>query len=306
MNLQHLKYVIEVEKTGSISKAAENLFMNQPNLSKVIKELESAMGIIIFNRTPKGVLITREGHVFLEYAKSILSQYDNMCSHFSASPQAGFRVSVPRASYIAEAFAQFIKDVDLANEFYTCFRETDAMVAIQNVLEDNYNLGIIRYRTMFERYFVSFLKERELDCQELLVSDSYIIMSQESLLAEKAILEPSDLDGFIEISNDDFAMPRNYMLGRGGAGPEENKKRILVYERGSQFDLLSQVPKTYMWVAPMPSDVLGRNRLVQKRCEVEGMGFKDVLISRRGHTFTSTERLFLEKLELVKSTILFA
>ena len=48
MNLLHLKYAVEIEKTGSITKAANNLFMGQPNLSKAIKELETEIGITIF------------------------------------------------------------------------------------------------------------------------------------------------------------------------------------------------------------------------------------------------------------------
>lgn len=53
MNLQHLKYVVEVEKTGSITQAAQNLYMGQPNLSKAIRELEKNLGIVLFKRTSK-------------------------------------------------------------------------------------------------------------------------------------------------------------------------------------------------------------------------------------------------------------
>ncbi|HOA80402.1 MAG TPA: LysR family transcriptional regulator, partial [Defluviitaleaceae bacterium] len=55
MNLLHLRYALEVEKTRSISKAAENLLMSQPNLSRAIKELEESLGITIFKRTSKGI-----------------------------------------------------------------------------------------------------------------------------------------------------------------------------------------------------------------------------------------------------------
>ena len=51
MNTQHLKYAVEVERTGSITQAADNLYMAQPNLSKAIKELEDTLGISIFRRT---------------------------------------------------------------------------------------------------------------------------------------------------------------------------------------------------------------------------------------------------------------
>lgn len=66
MNTVLLQYAVEVEKTGSITQAAANLFMDQPNLSKAIKSLEETMGAPIFKRTPKGMLPTARGRVFLE------------------------------------------------------------------------------------------------------------------------------------------------------------------------------------------------------------------------------------------------
>ena len=65
MNLLHLKYVVEISKTGSISKAAENLYMGQPNLSRAVRELEEEVGITIFNRTARGITVTAEGEELL-------------------------------------------------------------------------------------------------------------------------------------------------------------------------------------------------------------------------------------------------
>ena len=78
MNIAHLKYAVEVEKTASITKAAENLFMGQPNLSRGIKELEETLGVKIFKRTSKGIVPTPQGEEFLGYAKSILAQIEEM------------------------------------------------------------------------------------------------------------------------------------------------------------------------------------------------------------------------------------
>ena len=72
MNTMHFKYVVEVEKTRSITQAARNLFMAQPNLSKAIRELEETLGFAIFERTPKGVTPTRKGAAFLHYAKNVV------------------------------------------------------------------------------------------------------------------------------------------------------------------------------------------------------------------------------------------
>ena len=113
MNILHLKYAVEVARCGSINQAAEALYINQPNLSRAIKELENSLGITIFDRTAKGMFVTPEGEEFLGYAKKILSQIDEVESIYKAGVpiKQRFSISVPRASYISEAFAQFSKSL---------------------------------------------------------------------------------------------------------------------------------------------------------------------------------------------------
>lgn len=108
MNLQQLRYVVEVARTGSITQAARNLYMGQPNLSKSIKELESEVGISLFRRTAKGVVPTKAGEDFLAYARSITAQMDTL-EHLYGGSQAQvqrLRAAAPRASYVSAAFAR--------------------------------------------------------------------------------------------------------------------------------------------------------------------------------------------------------
>lgn len=88
MNILHLKYAVEIAKTGSLNKAAENLYMGQPNLSRAIRELEAGLGITIFERTPRGMVVTPDGEAFLQYAVRILAQIDER-SRFSAMVKSG-------------------------------------------------------------------------------------------------------------------------------------------------------------------------------------------------------------------------
>ncbi len=308
MNLQHLSYALEVEKTGSISKAAENLYMNQPNLSKAIKELETMIGVPLFKRTTKGVSsTTEEGRIFLEYAKNILSQFEEMKAHFQTASlnRPTFSISVPRASYIAEAFASFINAIESRDNFNVIFQETNFLQAIKSVTDDGYNLAIIRYRTKYEKFFLSFLVEKELAHEEILESENVIIMSAKNKLADKDSLEFSDLEDMIEITNNDFALPHQLSSDKPRTDDILRcKKQILVYERGSQFDLLSHNHNTFMRVSPMPKDVLERNCLVQKRFGNQDIRFKDVLIYRKGYAFGEYEQIFLDHLECVKDSIL--
>jgi DNA-binding transcriptional LysR family regulator len=118
MNLLHLKYAVEVDKTRSINKAAENLYMGQPNLSRAIKELEESLGITIFKRTSKGITPTPKGEEFLEYAKNILAQVDEMEALYNKKKKGKqeFNISVPRASYISLAFCAFVNTLDQARK----------------------------------------------------------------------------------------------------------------------------------------------------------------------------------------------
>ena len=107
MNLLHLKYAVEVAKTSSITKAAENLYMGQPNLSRAIKELEEDLGIRIFQRSSRGIVPTEQGEAFLGYARTILQQVDAIEKMYREERQHMSRLSVsaPRAAYVACAFA---------------------------------------------------------------------------------------------------------------------------------------------------------------------------------------------------------
>ena len=109
MNILHMKYAYEVSKAGSLSKAAESLVIAAPNLSRSIKELEAELGITIFDRTSKGMTLTADGEVFMDYARNILSQIENLERVYknNSKNKKVFSVSVPRASYISDAFAKF-------------------------------------------------------------------------------------------------------------------------------------------------------------------------------------------------------
>ncbi len=164
MNTQHLKYAVEVERTGSITQAADNLCMAQPNLSKAIKELEETLGITIFKRTSKGMIPTERGAEFLVYAKNILAQISEMESLYRRDDgvKQHFNIVIPRGSYISTAITRFVAELDPALEIDVDIKETNSIQAISDVACGDYNLGIIRYQVSHERYFLDFLQSKDL------------------------------------------------------------------------------------------------------------------------------------------------
>lgn len=306
MNIIHLKYAVEVEKTGSITKAADHLFMGQPNLSKAIRELEKSIGITIFKRTSKGVVPTREGKEFLSYAKSILMQIEQVESLYKPNDEQKicFSISVPRASYITYAFTRFMQTIDLNQSIKMNFKETNSMEAIGNILEYDYHLGIIRYPVVYEKYFLKLLADKELSAKTIWEFEYLILLSREHPLVQKETLSLEDLNPYIELVHGDLTIPH---LGENHTKKElpveHTQKHILLYERGSQFDLLHEVPSTYMWVSPLPEELLERYGLIQRRCHLKEHKNKDVLIHPRHYKLSEVEESFLSSLNQVKTNI---
>ena len=298
MNILHAKYAVEVARLGSLNKAAEALLTAQPNISRSIKELEADLGIVIFNRTTKGMELTAEGEEFIAYAKDVLKQIDDMERHYrqGAPKKQKFSVSVPRACYISSAFAEFSKSVNAAPaEIF--YKETNSQRTINNVLNNDYRLGIIRYAENYDKFFKTMLEEKGLS-YELISEFTYtLIMSKDSPLASKAEITFDDLTPYIEIAHaDPFvpSMPLSKVVKE--ELPDNIDRRIFIFERASQFDLLSENPETFMWVSPAPEKVLERYGLVQKKCVDNKKIYKDVLIYKEGYKLSRLDNEFITKL----------
>lgn len=290
---------MEIERTGSISKAAESLYMGQPHLSKALRELEESIGIEIFARSPKGVTPTEQGREFLAYARSILAQIDEM-ENLYKKPQSmkqRFDISVPRASYISFAFTEFVKALDQTQNFSLNYRETNSVRAIKNVADGVNNLAIVRYQTLYEPYFLNYLSERALQFNEIWEFEYLALMSEKHPLAGHDTIDFSELAKYTEIIHGDLSVPSLPLAkAREIAAVQEERRSIAIYERGSQFELLSRIPTTFMWVSPMPADVLECFSLVQKRCDMSKNKYKDILIFRKDYRLSKNDALFMEKL----------
>ncbi len=298
MNLLHVKYALTVAKTGSLSKASEELLIAVPNISRSIKELEADLNITIFERTTKGMQLTLEGEEFLGFAKGILEQIDQVENYYKhgAPQKQKFSISVPRACYISEAFSQFSKSLtkDAAEIFY---KETNSQRTIHNILKHDYKLGIIRYAGNYDKYFKTMLEEKGL-CYELVTEFSYsLIMSADSPLAQKEDITFDDLTEYIEIAHADPyvpSMPLSKVVKE--ELPDNIDRRIFIFERASQFDLLSNNPETFMWVSPAPKKLLERYNLVQRKCNENKKVYKDILIYKNGYKLSKLDNEFITQL----------
>lgn len=299
MNLLHLKYAVEVAKTKSVSKAAENLYTAQPNLSRAIKELEEDLGIIIFNRTTRGITLTPEGEEFLQYARKIINQVEQVEQLYKNGGRISqnFSICVPRATYTADAFVKFSKSIDTERSAEVFYKETNSMRTINNIIKGEYNLGIIRYQAHFDKYFKSMFSEKKLHSEVITEFTYQLVMSKYHPLADKEDIKLSDLKDYIEINHADPYVPSLPLIDVKKAELSEYvDKRIFIFERASQFDLLSRVYNTFMWLSPLDNEHLQRYSLVAKSVKENKKIYKDVLIYRKDYKLSDMDKLFIETL----------
>jgi DNA-binding transcriptional LysR family regulator len=303
MNLLHLKYAVEIAETNSMTKAAERLYTAQPNLSRAVKELESTLGIPIFRRTSKGIFPTPQGEEFLSYARIILSQVDEIERMYQQAGREPRRFSVcgPHACYIACAFTSFVQHLESPASQEIFYNETSPSRVINNVADADYRLGILRYPTAHDASFKELLKERGLSC-ELLYEFNYVLLtSSKSPLAAKSAVQLSDLAPLTEIAHaDPFAPTLPLSMGQKKNPDDRVNKHIYVFERGSQMDLLSLNPNTFLWASPVPQRMLDQFDLIQRVCPENDRTYRDMLIYKKGYALTSLDKAFIDELVAVK------
>ena len=296
MNTTYLNYALEIERVGSISQAAQNLYMAQPNLSKAIRELEKELGFTIFKRTAKGVRPTEAGTEFLYHARQIMEQVGAVerISQRIGTDKLKYKISIPRGSYIVDGFTSFLSELELEKGMEVTINETNALGTISNVADRGYNLGIIRYQMLDETHYLTMLKNNHLTYETIWEFEYVLVMSKNHPLANKETITPEDLSEYTKITHGDIELPHVRRINHEAEMTPRNV--IYVYERGSQFVLLTNVPTTYMWVSPIPQKLLDKLQLVQRICRAEDNLYKDVMIFREDYHITEHDRLFQKKI----------
>ena len=245
------------------------------------------------------MVLTQRGEELMYHFRQIIAQVEELeqtCKGVH-SRKRQFSISVPRASYIAEALVNFSKLI--GDEPVTIYyKETNPYRAIENILEEDYGLGIIRYAANYDKYFTKVLEEKNMVCKPVVQFHYKIITSSKSPLAKKDVIHFSDLYPFIEIAHaDPFVPSLPFSVVKKEELPDDFKRRIFVFERGTQFDLLNKNTETFMWVSPMPKEILERHGLVQCECLDNTKMYKDMLIYDKNYKLSDLDMKFITEIK---------
>lgn len=241
MTLQQVRYVLEISRYGSISKAAQELYLTQPYLSNILKDLENELQITIFARTRKGVMLTEEGKEFLQYAKPLLDQEARILKLYenhTTKPTFRFAVSTQRYPFVIKAFQRFYETLSL-EQFQIHLRESSMDYVIRDVSENRSDLGIIFLSATTESFIRKYISVRGLEFHEIVAIRPRIFFRKTHPLAKLREISLEELQSYpfasFESSNTSIDFSEETLLLDAAV---ENR-RIYIIDRGTMINILT-------------------------------------------------------------------
>ena len=238
MTLQQLKYVVTVAETGTITEAAGKLYISQPSLTNAIHELEREMQIVIFNRTNKGISLSKEGDIFLGYARQVREQAEILEDKYKGegSGKKQFCVSTQHYSFAVNAFVDLIKKYG-QEEYDFSLRETQTYEIIEDVAKMRSEIGILFLNDFNEKVITKILKSNELEFHDLFVAKPHVFISRRHPLADHQIITNEELESYPYLSFEQ-GEHNSFYFSEEIFSASERKKNIRVRDRATLFNLL--------------------------------------------------------------------
>lgn len=238
LTLQQLRYFIEVAAEGSISAAADLLYVAQPTMSAAMKDLEARVGRALLVRSARGVTLTADGAEFLGYARQVVEQFALLEQRYLGRPPTRrlLGVSTQHYSFAVDAFVRMVKATEVA-EYEFSLRESRTWDIIEDVRTLRSEIGIL-YRNDFNRKIIDkLLRESGLAFTPLFLAEPHIFISRNNPLASKERATLADLAGLPRLTFDQGAN-NSFYFAEEILSTLSSKQEIRVSDRATIFNLM--------------------------------------------------------------------
>ncbi|GAA2752916.1 DNA-binding transcriptional LysR family regulator [Amnibacterium kyonggiense] len=238
MTLQQLHYFIEVAAEGSISAAAELLYVAQPTMSAAMKDLEARVGRDLLVRSARGVALTTDGTEFLGYARQVVEQVALLEQRYLGRPPSRrlLGVSAQHYSFAVDAFVRMVKRSDAA-EYEFSLRETRTFDIIEDVRTLRSELGIV-YRNDFNRDVLDkLLRDSGLAFHPLFLAEPHIFVARKNPLATLGRATLADLADLPRLTFDQGAN-NSFYFAEEILSTLSSRREIRVSDRATIFNLM--------------------------------------------------------------------
>ncbi len=238
MTLQQLKYIIEIVESGSISTAANNLYITQPSLSKAVTELEKEMNITIFYRSNRGVNLTEDGTKFLAYARQVIEQANLLEKQYKDNVpiRRVFAISSQHYAFVVNAFVALVKAYD-SNKYEFTLRESRTYDIIEDVRTNRSELGVLFLCEFNKDVLNRIIENANLRFTPLFKAKPHVFLGKNNPLASKKLVRMKDLLDYPRLTYEQGTNNAFY-FSEELHSTEESPKNIVVTDRATLFNLL--------------------------------------------------------------------
>lgn len=298
MTLQQLKYVVTVAETGNITGAAEKLFISQPSLTAAIQALEKEMGVTVFSRSSRGVVITAEGEELLAYARQVLEQAELMqerfCGRTGWNPR--FSVSCQHYSFAVNAFVDVIRQFDSEQYDFT-LRETQTHEIIEDVSFGRSEIGVIYLSSKNQEVLTKLFQKYDLVYDELYVASPHVFICREHPLAGREMITLEELEPYPYLSFEQ-GEHNSFYFSEEILSSLDRKKNIRVRDRATLFNLVIGLNGYTVSSGVIDAGLNGENIVarplqMEEKIRIGVITRKNTVLSRYGELYLKSIKNYL-------------
>lgn len=248
MDLQQLIYAVETSKTGSINKAARNLYVSQPNISKAIANLEEELDFSLFVRTPKGVIMTEEGGIFLQHAQAMLTQFNEMKGRYVGKKNVMqiVKLATNRIPVVSETLVEICNELFNEKErISVALRETSSQEIYSALTSGEVNLAVVSFSQASAKTWVDFLQMQNIEVIHLYKNKVYIQLRENHPLLSTPDITFEELQKYPLIQVFEESAPPNFSAEIEMLRYKEFPKLVHVKSTGMISGFLSATDAIY-------------------------------------------------------------
>lgn len=241
MNIAQMKYVLEVASAPSIREASTRLFISQPALSSSIHELEEELGIIIFDRSNKGISLTDEGREFVTYAQRVVGQYEILENRYLSKDHDReiFSVSTQHYNFAIKAFTAVIKK-NKPGKYRFSVHETKTKEVLEDVRKLKSEVGIISFSGANENLIKKLFKDYQLEFTSLMKRETYAYVWKDHKFAGRKEISLDELKDYPCVSFNQSS-EGNFYLTEEALSDHEYDKMIISDDRATTMEIIAEL-----------------------------------------------------------------
>ena len=301
MTLQQLKYALTIADCGSMNEAAKQLFISQPSLSETMKELETEIGLDIFLRSNRGIVITPEGEEFLGYARQVTEQFGLLQSKYiDKKVKEKFSVSTQHYTFAVKAFVETVKQIGM-EQYEFAVHETTTISVIENVKNFKSEIGVLYENDFNEKVLNKMFKENGLEFVELFSCDTFVYLWSGHPLAKQDVITMEELDEYPCLSFDQGKNNSLY-LAEEMKSTYEYRRLIKANDRATLLNLMIGLNAYTLCSGIICEDLNGNDYKAVPLKETEKM--RTGYIKRKGAKVSHIGELYIEELKKYKEKVM--